>query len=114
MLAIFALACLSSFNLYRLGALTIGGENYSQRLAALLLTNVLIFSPLQFDTWLYGIQVVYLVPMACITTGLLVVLSGWHDRTKFAVCMCLSTLSAFSSANGMLCWVALLFVLVRP
>ncbi|MCA1591180.1 MAG: hypothetical protein LC754_00675 [Acidobacteria bacterium] len=114
MLVIFLLACLISFNIYQLGALTLGDESRFQRVLALLLTNILIFSPLQYDTWLYGIQVVYLVPVACLTTCLLAAYSGLGDRTKFLICMCLSTVSTFSSANGILCWVVLLPVLVQP
>ncbi len=114
MLFIFLLACLISFNLYRLGALTLGDDNYVLRLLALLITNTLIFSPLQYDTWLNGIQVVYLVPMACLTSGLLIATSSLSVRTKFLICICLSTVSTFSSANGILCWAILLPVLILP
>lgn len=46
------LACLVSFNVYRLGKLTLDRE--SDRLWAYLAANVLIFSPVQHENWLQG------------------------------------------------------------
>ncbi|MBA3439608.1 MAG: hypothetical protein H0T92_07045 [Pyrinomonadaceae bacterium] len=110
MLVIFLLACFVSLNLYRLNRLTVHGSS-TQRLPALLVVNLFIFSPIQYDNWLFGVQIVYFMPVACITTGILVAYSKLNISTKFLICMSLSTISTFSSANGILCWIVALPVL---
>lgn len=110
MLIIFLLACFVSLNLYRLNRLTMHGSR-TQRLLALLVVNLFIFSPNQYDNWLFGVQIVYFMPMACITTCILVAYSKLNIGAKYLICMCLSTISTFSSANGILCWIVALPVI---
>lgn len=103
MAAIFLTACFISLNVYRLANRTISGDG-TKRLFLFLLANLLIFSPAQYENWLQGQQLVYYFPIACVTTCLVVSFSGWNLKTKLAVCACLSVVSTFSSANGILCW----------
>ena len=111
MLVSFVLACLTSFNIYQLGKWTLNCDN-TCRLLVFFAANLLIFSPVQYENWLMGQQVIYFVPIACITTCLLIAYSTLSVTTKFTLCMCLATVSTFSSANGILCWVVVLPVLV--
>lgn len=111
MWALFLLACLISFNVYRLARLTIGGAG-PRRILLFFMANLLIFSPSQSENWLQGQQLVYYVPIACITGCILVAHSRLPPIARFAVCACLSTISTFSSANGGLCWVVVLPVLL--
>lgn len=113
LLVSFALASLVSFNIYRLGRLTVGG-NATCRLMIYFLSNLLIFSPVQYDNWLLGMQVIYFMPIACVTTCLVIAYSKLGARAKFLSCMCLATISTFSSANGILCWLVVLPLLVWP
>jgi hypothetical protein len=110
MLVSFLLACLVSFNIYRISRVTITGAE--KRLWLLVGTNLLIFSPVQYETWLLGIQVVYFAPIACLTTCLSVAYSSLSLRAKLAAGVLLSIVSTFSSANGFLCWVLVLPVLL--
>jgi hypothetical protein len=103
MLVSLLLACLVSFNIYRISRVTITGAE--KRLWLLFGTNLLIFSPVQYETWLLGIQVVYLAPIACLTTCLSVAYSSLSLKAKLAIGVLLSIVSTFSSANGFLCWV---------
>lgn len=115
MLFSFLLACLVSVNVYRLGARTIVDPR--RRGLLLLPANLLIFSAIQWENWLFGVQVVYFMPIACVTTGVLVAYSEkLGTGPKFLVCAGLSFVGTFSSANGILCWLVLLPVLVlaRP
>ncbi len=103
----FLLACLTSFNIYRLGKQTAAAAaGRSGRLWTYIIINLLIFSPVQYSNWLYGQQLIYFIPIACVTTCLL---AAYSDSlcmgTKFLICASLSTVSTFSSANGILCWV---------
>ncbi|MBC7911322.1 MAG: hypothetical protein H7Y30_12520, partial [Pyrinomonadaceae bacterium] len=106
LLVSFALACLVSFNIYRLGRLTIDGSP-ARRIMIYFLTNLLIFSPVQYVNWLLGMQIIYFMPIACLTTCLVIAYSQLGARAKFLSCMCLATVSTFSSANGILCWLVL-------
>lgn len=111
MWVIFLLACLVSLNVYCLGNLTIGGSTI-KRLFIAAISNLFIFAPIQWQNWLWGIQIVVFIPIACITTCILVAYSGLGTRAKFLISMCLSTISTFSYANGILCWIVVLPVLV--
>jgi hypothetical protein len=104
MLVIFILACLVSFNIYRLSLLTVGGSRVTLLMLACL-SNLLIFSPIQWENWLFGIQVVVFVPIACLTSCILVAYSNLSLRIKILIGIVIATISTFSYANGLLCWV---------
>ena len=104
MLASFLTACAISRNVYLLGRKTFQGGGAGQ-MFAFLLSNLLIFSPAQYENWLMGQQLIFFIPILCITTCLLVSYSNLSAQIKFAVCALLSVVSSFSSANGLLCWI---------
>jgi hypothetical protein len=109
MVVTFLLACLVSFNVYQLGKMTIEGSQI-KRLMLLLLSNLFIFAPVQAYNWLWGLQYTMFVPIACITTALLVVAKlSLSTKTKasmyIALCMMFATISTFSFANGILAWI---------
>ncbi|MCL1469737.1 hypothetical protein [Argonema antarcticum] len=110
MLLMFLIACLISFNIYRLNRLTVGGLPIKGILIFFIL-NLLIFSPVQYENWLWGFQNVMFIPMLCITSCILVAYSQLSSKAKFLICICLSTVSTFSFANGLLCWVVVFPVL---
>jgi hypothetical protein len=100
---IFLVACLISYQIYRLSWLTIRGSEY-RRLFLILLANLLIFSPVQSDNWLWGIQVITFIPIACITAGLVASYASFEIKLKTLILMGLCTVSTYSYANGMLSW----------
>jgi hypothetical protein len=106
MMAGFLLACLAAFYVRRLGALTLadssgGGPSF-------LLASLLVFSSMQYENWLFGVQVVYFVPGACVTAGLVAAYSERvGTRAALTVCACLAAVATFSSANGVVCWLVL-------
>ena len=111
MWATFLFAGLISFNVYRLARLTIDGPHFG-RILLFFMANLLIFSPAQYQNWFQGQQLVYYVPIACITTCILVAHSRLPASLRFLICGCLATISTFSSANGGVCWVVVLPVLL--
>jgi hypothetical protein len=106
MFASLLLACFVAYGLWRLGARTF--DDTPQRGLLFLPAALLNFSAIQYDNWLFGVQVVYFVPVACVVAGLLF---AYDERvgTKAAVvaCACLSAVSTFSSANGLVAWLVL-------
>ena len=107
----FCFACLVVYNVYRLGRLTLGG-NRRQEVLLLFLASSLIFSLIQWENWFWGIQLSFFVPIACVTSILSLSYSSLSVGTKLAASGALATLSTFSFAHGMLCWVIVLPVLV--
>lgn len=110
MLVSLFLAAVVSANLYRLNRITVN-RPVTQSLLIAFLANLLIFSPIQYENWLWGIQVVVFLPIACLTTCIGVAHSKLSQFTKFTICTALCTISTFSFANGMLLWIVVLPVL---
>ncbi|NET43993.1 hypothetical protein [Okeania sp. SIO2B3] len=110
MLVIFLLACIVAINIYLLNRLTINTSSIKS-LTIALVSNIFIFSAVQYENWLWGIQIVVFIPIACITTCILIAYSRLNNTAKFLICMLLATISTFSYANGLLAWVIVLPVL---
>ncbi|NES03755.1 MAG: hypothetical protein F6K22_13415 [Okeania sp. SIO2F4] len=111
MLVTFLLAWIVSVNIYLLNRLTIGGSQIKS-LTIALVSNIFIFSAVQYENWLWGIQIVVFTPIVCITSCILIAYSRLNNLAKIFICMVLSTISTFSYANGLLAWVIVLPVLV--
>jgi hypothetical protein len=106
MLASVLLACFVAYGVWRLGARTFTGT--PRRGLLFLLASLLNFSAIQYDNWLFGVQVVYFVPVACVVSGLLFAYSERVGTAAAVVaCACLCVVSTFSSANGLVAWVVL-------
>lgn len=115
MFAGLLLACFVAYGVWRLGARTFADP--ARRGVLFLLASLLNFSAIQYDNWLFGVQVVYFVPIACVVAGLLFAYSARVGTTLAVVaCACLSAVSTFSSANGLVAWLVLLPALLaaRP
>ncbi len=104
MLVTFLLACSISFSVYHLSKITLNSSP-RKRMAYLFLANLLIFSPMQWDNWLWGLQAITFVPIASITISLAIIFSQNPLLLKFLCSALLATIATFSFANGMLCWV---------
>jgi hypothetical protein len=107
----FCLGCLIAYNIYRLGRLTLG-DNLRQEVFLLFLASLLIFSLIQWENWFWGIQLSFFVPITCVASILSIAYSSFSVGTKFAASAVLATVSTFSFAHGMVCWVIVLPVLV--
>ena len=103
----FILACIISFNIFKLSVATVKG-NSIQQLTLIFFANILIFSPLQYQNWLWGIQSIVFIPMVCLSTALIVLYSSLSLNIKIFISIMLSTIATFSYANGMICWLLLL------
>ena len=111
MLVSFLLACSISFNVYHLSKITLNCSP-RKRSVYLLLANLLIFSPMQWDNWLWGLQAITFVPIASITTSLAIIFSRNSLFIKFVSSGILATVATFSFANGLLSWIVILPALI--
>ncbi len=105
MIVIFLLACLTSFNIYRLAK---HGNEPWLKWALFFMANLIIFSPGQYENWLFGVQIEYFIPIVCVSSAMVIVFSGMDARWKLVFCMLLAIISTYSSVNGFLCWIVLL------
>ncbi|HEY3443783.1 MAG TPA: hypothetical protein VGK29_23710 [Paludibaculum sp.] len=109
--AAMSLAGLSLFNIHRLVVLTLP-DSVAARSAVTLLASIMIFSPVQWENWLWGNQIALFFPAACLTTAICAACSELRFGVKLGVCAGLAFVATFSFPNGILCWVVLLPLLV--
>jgi len=110
MIVIFLMASIISFQLLLIAEKTLIMHNW-QKWFLYLLLNVFIFSPSQFENWLFGVQIVYYLPVLCFVTGLVTAFSKRKIGFKLLICIVLSVISTLSSANGLLCWLLIIPIL---
>ncbi len=111
MLAGWALAVATSLVLLRLGRQTVApattGASADAPPRPLLwwfLANLLIFSPAQWENWLWGIGVQNFMPMFWTALAILAAASSGRDTAKLALVVAGAALATWSSGNGMLAW----------
>lgn len=103
MLVIWLLAVLCAANLWRLTRVT-GWRRSGTTGALLFAANLLLFTPLGLENWLWGFQIPFLMIPACITACL------WLAPTArfpldFILTFGLSTICTFSGAGGFVGWI---------
>ena len=101
MVLTFAWVCAGSAGLYR-----IVRQTSSSRAAPFVFAgmNLLLFSPRQYENFVYGIQGEPFTPTVALIFALLTNLSDRSLKTKTLVNASLALLSTYTFANGMLIW----------
>ncbi len=107
---IWLLVVVCALNLRRLAQLT-GWSGVPAGRWLLLAAIILLFTPLQFENWLLGFQVVLVLPVFCLTAALIV--AQLRSPASFIGTMVLSTISTFSVAGGFFCWLLCLPLLLE-
>src|SRR5438477_10533634 len=105
-----ALVCL--FNIWEL---TCRSGQRNSNFWLLFSSSVLLFSPLSFENFLWGFQIGFLLPLACVTACIWVVTYVRHPLNfVFAIVLC--TICTFSIASGAASWVLAtpLLMLAQP
>ena len=107
MILIFIAVAAISLNVRRLAAFTTRASEI-EFAVLFFAANLVIFSLTQYENWFQAQQLVYYMPILCVTTCVIVGRSKLGTLAKFAICAGLSFISMFSSANGATCWVVVL------
>ena len=102
LLMIWILLCLCSLNLWRVAQVS-GWLNSRARYWLLLGTNILLFTPLQWENLLWGFQIGFILPLATMTACLWVAPS-LRRPFDFLATMVLCLISTFSIASGFASW----------
>jgi hypothetical protein len=106
----FLLACAAAAMIFRLGQKTLA-EHPTTGWLAFFIASLLIFSPTQYQAWLWGMELILYLPLVCILASLLVLQTNFSGRTKLFLCAALATASTYSFSNGLLAWIALFPIL---
>jgi hypothetical protein len=103
MVATFVLACAGSAGLYAVARRT----NPSRGAALLMfaMMNFLLFSPRQYENFLYAIMGEVFTPPCALILAILVNLSNLSFKWKVLINAALAVISMYTFANGMLLWV---------
>ncbi len=108
MLAAWAIAVATSLVLLRLGRKTLAPAvaevPESRPVFWWFLANLLIFSPAQYENWLWGIGVENVLPQLWTALAIGVAAAGGRESVKFALVVVCAALATWSSGNGMLAW----------
>ncbi|HIK14472.1 MAG TPA: hypothetical protein IGS53_04160 [Leptolyngbyaceae cyanobacterium M33_DOE_097] len=110
-LLIFAVACFISINIFILSRFTLLLALW-QYLFLAEIANLLIFSPISWDNWGWGIQLIVFIPIACITTALVLTKLNLKLPLVALLTALLGTFSTYSFSNGILYWVVIFPALV--
>lgn len=68
------------------------------------LCNVMIFTPAQWENWLWGMSLENFSPAFFIFAAFVVALSKWEFRVRLILCILLAAAATYSSGNGILAW----------
>lgn len=111
MFASVALATASGFTLLWLLRRTVS-LNGRAFCAAALVINLLLFSPAQYENWLWGFQLAFFLVAFCMFAAIAVLCSSLSLPIKFLLAALCSFVATFSGGNGILLWPVLLVVLI--
>ncbi len=104
MVAAWAIAGVTSAGILWLGVRTAGSRLDGATLAKWFLCNLLIFSPAQWENWLWGVGIANVLPPACLVVGAAVLGSSWRPALRVGCAALLATAATFSIATGVLAW----------
>ncbi|MGI8604005.1 MAG: hypothetical protein ACR2OZ_13585 [Verrucomicrobiales bacterium] len=108
-----ALILLGGILVYRLICRTLGRSLWSAALA--LLANLLIFSPLHYQTFFWGSSMWMALPLPCLLLGLAALNSSWPLWARVTVTIICAEIGTHSFAHGLCLWPVLaVYVALQP
>jgi hypothetical protein len=96
--------CIVSFSVYRMYR-SADGPVSAGKMIPFIAANILIFTPACDETWLWGVSVANLMPMACIFGAMAIACSNLRANVRWSLCAVLAIIATFSTASGLLCWI---------
>jgi len=102
LLLIWILACLCAANIWRLAVVT-GFGAPRNRVPLLLAANVLLFTPVQWENLLWGFQIGFFLPLACMS-ALPWAACSLRRPLNYLITLGLCLISTFSIASGFAAW----------
>ncbi|MFZ4768056.1 MAG: hypothetical protein ACOYMN_24170, partial [Roseimicrobium sp.] len=100
----FAVALAAAVGVWCLAKLTLFADRTAW--GVVLVANLILFSPIQWDNWLWGVQIAFLMPMTFTVWSLVVCLMPWRWWVRLLVCMVLAVIGTHSFGHGFAVWPA--------
>lgn len=66
--------------------------------------SMLLFSPVQYENWLWGFQFAFFIPPLCLALSWVALFSNLRFRAKFALSALLAAIGTFSFPTGAFAW----------
>ena len=82
------------------------GKHLHLSVIATALSSLIFFSPIQVENWLWGFQIAWFVIISCMISAAYL-LSATNFKFKVLVSASLCLVASFSSAHGLLTWIAI-------
>jgi len=101
----FALSIVSFILIYRISRISFDKHLYLLVIANAL-SSLIFFSPIQVENWLWGFQISWFLIISCMISAVYF-LSSTNLKYKIFIAASLCVVSSFSSAHGLLTWIAL-------
>jgi hypothetical protein len=102
----FCLATGAATAIFLLGRKTFAGSPI-KFWTAFFITSLLMFSPAQWQAWLWGMELVMYLPLVFILAAVLTWQTGFSPRAKIIFAGIMALAAACSFSNGLLAWIAL-------
>ncbi|MEM7794675.1 MAG: hypothetical protein AAF579_09510 [Cyanobacteria bacterium P01_C01_bin.118] len=106
------ISCGIYWNVLQLAKHTLGKGRPIFKALGILVIGLFIFSPAQYQNWLWGIQPITFVPAWALTSCIAVFYSQMSLGLIFLTCSVVCTIATFSYANGILTWVLVIPIIV--
>lgn len=106
MAATFFLAVVIAATVFHLGRLTFPGKPWIHW-PAFFLSSLMIFSPVQSEAWLWGMELILYVPLLCILLSLAFHYSRAGNWPVWLMGVMMAMISTYTFINGLLVWVVL-------
>lgn len=106
-LSIF-LASITLLAFYQVSALTKNNNSEQTWHLANILTSILIFSLVQYENWLWGFQVAWLLINSCFILAVLIIATSKNSSKRLFLAAIPCFVASFSAAHGLLTWLALI------
>jgi hypothetical protein len=107
----YLMSLLIATSIFLLSKKTVAGS-IKTLLLFLFLTNLLLFTPAQYEAWMIGLSNVVFISIFCLVFAILIAYSKLKRSLKYLIGISLAIISTYSFANGMLIWVLVLPVLI--
>ena len=101
----FLLACLISWSVVVLGTRTLRGRR-AMVFGACALACLLVFTPRQGETWLWGTTAISFMPVASLAIALVALGSRYRPTLRFVAAALACVFATWSFAQGLVCWIA--------
>ncbi len=108
MMASFGFGVAAAIGIWKLARATLGENTWGP--GAAFLCNLWIFSPMQYDNWLWAYQTAFLMPMACLVWALWATIQPWAWWKKWLLAGALAIVGTHSFSHGLFIWPAVFFL----